>query len=69
MNPSEKIKILSVRLGISVAELARRCDQSPQNFNSKMKRESFKISDLEEIASKTGCKFENHFILPNGDKV
>jgi DNA-binding Xre family transcriptional regulator len=37
----EQRKVLCVRVDISVAELARRVGISPQNFNSKMKRESF----------------------------
>ena len=49
MTISEQIKILCVRCGISEAELARRLGKSPQSFNAKMKRESFTISDLEEI--------------------
>lgn len=66
---SEQIKVLCVRTGISVAELARRTGNSPQNFNSKMKRESFTVSELEEIATATQTFFELKFILANGDKV
>ena len=40
MTISEQIKVLCVRSNISVAELARRMGTTPQNFNSKMKRES-----------------------------
>ena len=66
---SEQIKVLCVRTGISVAELARRTGNSPQNFNSKMKRESFTVSELEEIATATQTSIERKFILANGDKV
>ena len=45
MTISEQIKVLCVRSNISVAELARRMGTT-QNFNSKMKRESFTVSDL-----------------------
>ena len=69
MTISEHIKVLCVRTGISVAELARRTGQSPQNFSSKMKRESFSIKELEQIASSVGCKFEKVFILPDGDRI
>lgn len=48
MNISEQIKVLCVRSNISVSELARRVGTSPQNFNAKLKRESFTISDLEQ---------------------
>ena len=46
MTISEQIKVLCVRSNISVAELARRVGTTPQNFNSKMKRESFTVSEL-----------------------
>lgn len=69
MTISEQIKVLCVRSNISVAELARRMGTTPQNFNSKLKRESFTISDLEYLAETIGCSFERHFILPDGDRV
>lgn len=69
MTVSEQIKVLCVRANISVAELARRVGTTPQNFNSKLKRESFTIADLEYIAQAAGCSFERYFILPGGDKI
>jgi hypothetical protein len=36
------------------AELARLTGQSPQNLNAKLKRESFSISELDEIAKSLG---------------
>ena len=69
MTISEQIKILCVRQNISLAELARRLGKSPQSFNSKMRRESFTIEELEQIAEATGVSFERNFILKNGDKV
>ena len=69
MTISEQIKVLCVRYNISEAELARRLGKSPQNFNSKMKRESFTISDLEKIAVVTGVEFERKFLLTNGEKI
>ena len=50
MGITEQIRVLCVRCNISNAELARRLNVSPQAFSGKMKRESFTISDLEEIA-------------------
>lgn len=69
MTISEQIKILCVRTNISVAELARRVGTTPQNFNAKMKRESFTIGDLEQIATVACCSFERHFVLDNGDQI
>jgi len=69
MRISEQIKVLCVRSNISNAELARRLNVSPQAFSGKMKRESFTISDLEEIAEAVGVEFRHDFILNNGDII
>lgn len=69
MTISEQIRMLCGRLNISVAELARRTGQSPQNFNSKLKRESFTVKDLESVANATNTTFERSFVFENGEKV
>lgn len=69
MTISEQIKILCIRNDISMAELARRLGTSPQNFNGKMKRESFTIVDMERIAQVTDSTFSREFILKNGDRI
>lgn len=69
MTISEQIKVLCVRSNISVSELARRMGTTPQNFNAKLKRESFTVADLEQIADVTGSSFERHFVLKNGDTI
>ena len=69
MTISEKIKILCVLSDISMAELARRIGTSPQNLNGKMKRESFTIAELENIAHAVNSSFERNFILENGEKI
>lgn len=66
---SEQIKVLCIRSNISVAELARRLGKSPQSFNSKLKRESFTVKDLEEIAKVTGTIFKRNYILPNREEI
>lgn len=69
MPTSELIKILCVKLNISVSELARRCDTSPQAFSQKMKREGFTPAELQEVATKVGCSFEYSFVLPDGKRI
>ena len=69
MTISEQIKVLCVRSDISVAELARRIGTTPQNFNGKMKRKSFTIAELEDIAGAVNSSFERKFVLKNGEKV
>ena len=69
MTISEQIKVLCVRSNISMAELARRVGTSPQNFNAKLKRESFTVGDLEQIAFAVSCTFERVFVMENGEKI
>ena len=69
MTISEQIKVLCVRCNMSEAELARRLGKSPQRFNAKMKRESFTIDDLNEIAEAVGVEFKRNFILSNGEEI
>ena len=56
MTISDQIRMLCARLNISVAELARRMGKSPQSFNSKLKRGSFTIEELDTIADAMGAR-------------
>ena len=69
MTIAEQIRVLCVRSNISTAELARRLGVSPQSLSAKLKRESFTIADLENIADAVGSKFERYFIFDNGERV
>ena len=69
MTISEQIRILCARINISMAELARRTGQSPQSLNAKMKRESFTVNDLNQIADATSTKFSRKFTLGNGEEI
>lgn len=69
MTISEQIKVLCVRCNVSEAELARRLGKSPQSFNSKMKRGSFSVPEIEKVADVLGVSFNREFILENGDKI
>ena len=69
MAVSEQLKILCVKLNISVSELARLYGTSPQAFSQKMKREGFTPAELKRVAEVAGCHYESSFILPSGDKV
>ena len=69
MSTSNLIKNLCKEKGISVAELARRIGQTPQNFNKKIKRETVGTEELMEIAEVLGVVFEQSYILENGEKL
>lgn len=69
MQINEQLKILCVSNDISLAELARRLNKSPQALSQKIARGSFSVQDLDEIAMVTGCKLECNFVMPNGEKI
>ena len=69
MTTSEQIRVLCVRSGISLSELARRINQTPQNFNAKLKRNTVTQDELIQIAQVLNATYEQYFVLPNGDKV
>ncbi len=69
MTTSEQVRVLCVRTGVSLAELARRIDQTPQNLNAKLKRNSLTQNELHEIANALGVTFRQYFVLTNGDLV
>lgn len=69
MTTSEQIRVLCVRSGISLSELARRIDQTPQNFNAKLKRNTLTQEEIQQIAQVLNARFEHYFLLENGEKV
>lgn len=69
MRIDEQIKILCIKCNLTISEIGRRLNKSPQAFSQKIKRGNFTIDDLYEIALVTGCKLECSFVLPNGDKI
>lgn len=69
MRIDEQLKILCVKSDMSLAELARRLNKTPQAFNQKMKRGNFSIEELMDIALVSGCELKCEFVYPNGDKI
>lgn len=69
MTTADMIKQLCEQMNISVSELARRIGQTPQNFNKKLKRETVTLDELKAIADALDIKFEQVFILPNGNEI
>lgn len=69
MTTSEQIRVLCVRTGVSLSELARRINQTPQNFNAKLKRNTITQDELNQIAKALGVTYEHYFVLSNGEQV
>jgi transcriptional regulator len=69
MTTSEQIKVLCLRLGISVSELARQIEQTPQNFNAKLKRNTVSEKEVDLICKKLDIKHRHFFQLPTGEII
>lgn len=69
MNTSEQVRVLCVRTGVSLSELARRINQTPQNFNAKLKRNTITQDELNRIAKALNVRYEQYFVLSNGELV
>jgi transcriptional regulator with XRE-family HTH domain len=69
MRIDEQLKMLCVKSDMSLAELARRLNKTPQAFNQKMKRGNFSVEELTDIAVVSGCELKCEFVYPNGDKI
>ena len=69
MTTSEQIRVLCVRTGVSLSELARRINQTPQNFNAKLKRNTITRDELNRIAKVLDVTYEQYFVLGNGELV
>ena len=69
MTTSEQISVLCVRTGVSLSELARRNNQTPQNFNAKLKRNTITQDELNQIAKALDVTYEQYFVLGNGELI
>lgn len=69
MTTSDMIRELCEKKNISLAELARRIGQSPQNFNKKLKRGTVSFEEMMEISETLDVKYEQAFIMSDGKKI
>lgn len=66
---SMKIKLACTAADISISELARRIDTTPQNLNQRLKVDKFTSEELERIATALGCVFSADFVFPDGSRI
>ena len=63
MSMSKKIKHLLIEKNITITQLAKLLDTTPQNLTNKLSRDNFKEKNLQQIADALNCKFEAKFII------
>lgn len=69
MTTSDMVRDLCEKCDVSIAELCRRIGQTPQNFNKKLKRGTISFCEMMNIAEVLNVKYEQVFILPDGERV
>lgn len=58
MKTSDMIRELCSKKNISISELARRIEQTPQNFGKELKRDTVSLEEMKQIANVMGVTFE-----------
>ena len=69
MKSSDMIRQLCKKKQITVAELARRLNQTPQNLGKKLNRDTVTLDEMMEIARTLGVTYEQAFVLDDGEKI
>ena len=69
MTTADMVRTLCEKEGISIAELARRIGQTPQNLNKKLQRETINFEELMAIADAVDARFIQQFILKNEEVI
>lgn len=69
MDTEMKIRMLLGALNVSQSELARRMGDSPQNLNTKIKRNTANPEYLQKVADALGVRFVCYFELPDGTQI
>ena len=67
MNLSDTVREISKELNISLAEVARRVGQSPQNLSKKLNRGTLSFEEFETILKTLGVGMDVAFTLPGGE--
>lgn len=69
MDISKMIKRLLLECDSTAADLAARLGSTPQNISQRVKRNTWSVADLEQIAGAYGCGLVVGFILPDGQTL
>ena len=63
------VRQLCKKKQVTVAELARRLNQTPQNLGKKLNRDTVTLDEMMEIARALGVKYKQAFVLEDGEKI
>lgn len=69
MDISKMIKRLLLERDSTAADMAGRLNSTPQNISQRLKRNTWSVADLEQIAGAYGCGVVVGFVLPDGQTI
>lgn len=69
MDISKMIKRLLLECDSTSADLSVRLDTSRANISQRLKRNTWSVADLEQIAGAYGCGLVVGFVLPDGQTI
>ena len=69
MTMEQKIRMALAYKNMNLSEVARAIGTTPQNFHQKIKRETFTMEELENIANALGATYISAFEFPDGTKI
>ena len=69
MTIEQKINMALSYKRMSQSELARKINTTPQNFNQKVKRNTFTKEDMEKIAEALGGVWRAEFVFEDGTVI
>lgn len=69
MDISKMIKRMLLECDSTAADMAARLGSTPQNISQRLKRNTWSVSDLEQIAGAYGCGLVVGFVLPDGQTI
>lgn len=68
MSASEKIRIALVKRNMSIKELAKKINVTPQNLSNKLSRDSFTVKEMTNISVVLNCELQL-IMKDTGEKI
>ncbi|WP_300919655.1 hypothetical protein [uncultured Dubosiella sp.] len=65
----DDIKKAIAYAGKSQRLVSKEINETPMNFNKKIKRETLKSDDMQKIAKAIGAEYKEYFKFPDGTKI
>jgi len=69
MTNAQKIKQALTYVNMSMSELARKMNVTPQALGQRLKTDKFSTEELEEIAKIVGANYKATFKFPDGTEI